>query len=90
MVLPGFPPDCTYVNAGYVPNKLWTDIEGIYITCHSRSRGFEWIIQILDDASGLPSNIVPLDPRNTRVPSSRVRLKEDVKKDEKDDNPGQS
>jgi hypothetical protein len=89
-VLPGFPPDCTYVNAGYVPNKLWTDIEGLYITCHNRSRGFEWIIQIIDDAFGLPSNVVPLDPIARTSLSGRVRVKENVQVDEKDDSPTQS
>ena len=43
--LPGMPPDPIYLNAGYIPDIFWSQINGIYIAC-PQGDDVSWFIDL--------------------------------------------
>lgn len=43
--LPGFPSDPTFIFAGYIPDRYWTKVMGVYVGCWL-GKNLQWIIDI--------------------------------------------
>jgi hypothetical protein len=73
----------TNLNAGYIPNELWTGLEGMFITCPNGKRSIAWFANIGDAAGENQQGcLIPL-PIETTVEEparQRVRVKGTVKK----------
>jgi hypothetical protein len=73
----------TNLNAGYIPNELWTGLEGMFVTCPNGKRSIAWFANIGDSTSADRQGcLIPL-PIETTVEESarqRVRVKGTAKK----------
>jgi hypothetical protein len=60
------PPDYTWLNAEYVPNRLWSSIEAMYVVCPRNDIAYGWKIPLHDEPQiqidFTPLIIPPLPP----------------------------
>jgi hypothetical protein len=64
--VPPYPPKCAWLNAGYIPNKLWSTIDWMYLVHPRSDTSYGWKISLLDDPQismdFSPLSIPPLVP----------------------------
>jgi hypothetical protein len=67
--LPGMPPAMTHLNAGYILNRMQTEIAATYVTCPVGKR-IEWSVDLASVSFG---DVVTMPPR-TKVRKSRTTI----------------
>src|ERR1044071_1383275 len=53
MSLPEIPHDATHINAGYLPDKLWTNLKGIFVAAPNGKK-IDWFVEIGDNGAVMP------------------------------------
>ncbi len=73
MPITGFPKNPTLLIAGYIPNKTWTQISGIYLACRVGG-GAEWVEPLLNKTNAAQT-VFPFaaDPQPTGTPRIKVK-----------------
>lgn len=75
--IPGLPPAPTRLDVGYVPDPVFSKIEGIYVVCLNGKKP-KWSIQLdISDADRIENE---MQFEEYSVPSLKVRLKENLKR----------
>jgi len=75
LLLPGID-EIIALNMGYVPNEIWTKIDGIYITCPLGTRKVLWAIDINDKIdSTQTTTALYVDDEDEEERRVRVRVK---------------
>jgi hypothetical protein len=81
MSLPDIPHDAAHINAGYSPDKLWTNLKGIFIAAPNGKK-IDWFVEIGDNGKAMP--VVELFVQPTPSPaSSSSRVRPRAKKSDK-------
>jgi hypothetical protein len=66
-----------HINIGYLPNALWTDLEGVYATMPNGKRSIKWVVKISDDPSDGQAIIeMPIEPLTDKTKRVRVKKKD--------------
>lgn len=66
----------TNLNAGYIPNELWTGLEGMYLTCPNGKRSIAWFANIGGTAGeGQQGRLIPLPIETTVEEPERQRVR---------------
>jgi hypothetical protein len=76
-------PEPTHINAAYLPNDLWTDFEGLFITCPDGKYKLAFSLEVDSNnaaAAGVVVDLVPV-PSQDMPSKRRVRPKTDKKKE---------
>lgn len=76
--LPGMPPRLTHLNAGYVLNRMQTDIASTHITCPA-GKEVAWEIPLTAEATA--EVVAFTSPQNDARTTSRVRSRNEGEKD---------
>lgn len=79
-VIDGIPDEHTFIFAGYIPNKTWTELVGIYLACWSAD-GLEWFNKVGEYVVE-QAKIVFTEPVQT-TSKKRVRVKPSKDSDKK-------
>lgn len=79
--LEGLPVNPTLLTVGYIPNKTWTQIEGIYIACRLAG-STQWVEPLLGGTSMVQLQLPLVEPVAPTT-ESRVRVKLNEPREEK-------
>lgn len=63
-----------HLNAGYIPNDLWTDFEGLFVTFPNGRYSIEWFVNMVDEETGERTGVIEL-PLQTEIESEAPRVK---------------
>jgi len=69
----GFPDEPTFLFAGYIPDKSWTGISGIYIACWDGDK-IQWVEEIISRTSSVQT-VLPFTVGEQEAPQKRVKIK---------------
>jgi len=69
----GFPDEPTFLFAGYIPDKSWTGISGIYIACWDGDK-IQWVEEIISRTSSVQT-VLPFTVGVQDTPQKRVKVK---------------
>jgi hypothetical protein len=83
MSLPDIPHDATHINAGYVPDKLWTNLKGVFVTA-PQGKKISWFVELEEGGKAMPVVEMFVQPTPSPASSSRrVRPKNKADKTKK-------
>lgn len=74
-------PEPTHVNAGYLPNELWTVIESLFVTCPNGKYKLEFFLKVYNEQAGTQATVYEL-PVTPEIQPTRKRVR--PKKKDKD------
>src|SRR5262249_13992054 len=69
------PREPLHLNAGYVPNELWTNFDGLFLTCPDGKHSISWMLNIESGASGAEVIQIPVETEISEPVRRRVRSK---------------
>lgn len=78
----GLPEEPTFLVAGYIPNRTWTQIEGIFIVCRVGGQT-QWVEPLMNGKGMVQMTLFPYTEVEQEYTESRVKLKTAVETETK-------
>ena len=72
-IIEGFPDKPTFLIAGYIPDKSWSKLLGVYLVCRE-GETIHWVENILNHSSTVQT-ILPFEASEQKIVEKRVKVK---------------